>query len=64
VVTVPAYLAVERYMQCRGLSERRALAVVRIGPSSLRYMAAPDRNHKLPEQSLGLATDTAATALA
>jgi len=51
-------------MQCRGLSERRALAVVRIGPSSLRYMAAPDRNHKLPEQSLGLATDTAATALA
>lgn len=42
-------------MQSRGLSERRALAVVRMGPSSLRYKAAPDRNQELREQILGLA---------
>lgn len=42
-------------MQSRGLSERRALAVVRMGPSFLRYKAAPDRNQELREQILGLA---------
>lgn len=52
VVTAPARRAMVRYMQSRGLSERRALVVVRMGPNSLRYKAAPDRNQ---EQILVLA---------
>jgi putative transposase len=42
-------------MQGRGLSERRALRVVRMSPSSLRYKAAPDRNKALRERILTLA---------
>lgn len=55
MVTTPARRSVVRYMQNRGLSERRSLVVVHMAPSSLRYKAAPDRNGELREQILTLA---------
>lgn len=42
-------------MVTRGLSERRALAVVRMSASSLRYVPAPDRNTGLRERIVALA---------
>jgi transposase InsO family protein len=39
----------------RGLSERRALRVVRMSASSLRYQPAPDRNGPLRERIVALA---------
>jgi len=42
-------------MQSLGLSERRALAVVCMSPSALRYKPTPDRNQELREQILALA---------
>jgi len=39
----------------RGLSERRALTVVRMSPSALRYAPAPDRNGVLRERIVALA---------
>ena len=55
MVTAPARLEVVRYFQSRGVSERRALAVVCMSPSALRYAPAPDRNHELRAQILALA---------
>ena len=34
-------------MRTKGLSERQALGVVKMSASSLRYVAAPDRNAEL-----------------
>ena len=42
-------------MTARGLSERRALTVVRMSASALRYAPAPDRNAALRAQILALA---------
>jgi len=42
-------------MVTRGLSERRALAVVRMSGSALRYMPAPDQNGTLRAEILALA---------
>ena len=42
-------------MMTRGLSERRALAVLRMSASAYRYQPAPDRNVDLREQILALA---------
>ena len=42
-------------MCARGLSERRALVVVQMSASALRYTPAPDRNAGLRERILGLA---------
>lgn len=39
----------------RGLTERRALAVMRMSASSLRYQGAPDGNVELRERIVGLA---------
>jgi len=47
VVTALARREVVRYFQSRGVSERRALAVVCMSPSALRYAPAQDRNHEL-----------------
>ena len=55
MVTAPARREVVRYFQNRGVSERRALAVVCMSPSALRYAPAPDRNHELRAQILALA---------
>ena len=42
-------------MVTRGLSERRALTVVRMSASSLRYVPAPDRNAALRARIVALA---------
>ena len=42
-------------MMTRGLSERRALAVLRMSASAYRYQPAPDRNVDLRQQILALA---------
>lgn len=42
-------------MRTKGLSERRALALVQMSPSSLRYKPAPDRNVELRRQIVVLA---------
>ena len=44
-----------RHMVVRGLSERRALTVVRMSASAFRYAPRPDRNVELREQILALA---------
>jgi len=47
VVTAPARRALVREMINRGLSERRALAVVAMSASAYRYAPRPDRNGEL-----------------
>ena len=42
-------------MTTRGLSERRALAVMKMSASALRYMPAPDRNAALRSRIVALA---------
>ena len=42
-------------MTSQGLSERRALRVLRMSASALRYDPAPDRNASLRERILALA---------
>ena len=42
-------------MVARGLSERRALAMLRMSASALRYVPQPDRNGELRARILALA---------
>jgi transposase InsO family protein len=55
VVTAPARRLLVRQMISQGLSERRALRVLRMSASALRYDPAPDRNVSLRERILALA---------
>jgi transposase InsO family protein len=55
VVTAPAKRELVRHLMDKGLSERRALAVVRMSASALRYAPRPDRNVELRERILALA---------
>ena len=55
MVTAPARRTLVRDMSEHGLSERRALAVVRMSASSLRYTPAPDRNQALRARIVALA---------
>ena len=55
MVTAPVRREVVRAMVTRGLSERRALTVVRMSASSLRYVPAPDRNAALRARIVALA---------
>jgi hypothetical protein len=55
VVTAPARRAVVREMVTRGLSERRALRVVRMSASSMRYEPRPDPDPGLRDQIVALA---------
>jgi putative transposase len=55
VVTAPARRVLVRSMTERGLSERRALAVVGMSASALRYEPAPDRNAALRARIVALA---------
>lgn len=55
MVTAPVKREVVRLMATRGLSERRALAVVGMSASSLRYVPAPDRNAALRDRIVALA---------
>lgn len=54
-MTAPAKRELVRHLVSRGLSERRALAVVRMSASALRYEPRPDRNGELRERILALA---------
>ena len=47
MVSAPARRALVRQFVDKGLSERRALAVVRMSASALRYEPRPDRNVEL-----------------
>lgn len=55
MVTAPARRDVVRYMTTRGLSERRALEIVQMSASALRYAPAPDRNPWLLDKIVALA---------
>ena len=55
MVTAPTRRTVVRNMTEHGLSERRALAVVGMSASSLRYTPAPDRNRALRARIVALA---------
>lgn len=55
MVAAPAKRELVRYMVDRGLSQRRALRVVQMSPSALRYKPAPDRNQALRERIVALA---------
>jgi putative transposase len=55
VVTAPARRVLVRSMTERGLSERRALAVIGMSPSALRYTPAMDRNVALRARIVALA---------
>ena len=54
-MSAPARREQVRYMIGRGLSERRALVVLRKSASAYRYQRAPDRNVELRERILALA---------
>mgnify|MGYP002648087224 CR=1 FL=1 len=55
MVSVPAPRDAVRFMVSRGMSERRALRVMRMSASALRYQSAPDRNETLRERIIALA---------
>lgn len=55
MVTAPARRELVRWMQGKGLSERRALRAMRMSASSLRYEPAPDQNAALREQIVTIA---------
>ncbi len=54
-MTAPARRVLVRSMTERGLSERRALTVIGMSASALRYVPAPDRNVALRAQIVALA---------
>lgn len=55
MVTAPAGRELVRWMQGKGLTERRSLRAMRMSASALRYQPAPDRNATLREQIVALA---------
>ena len=55
MVSAPARREQVRYMVGKGLSERRALAIVRMSASAFRYAPRPDRNIELRERIVALA---------
>jgi putative transposase len=55
MVTAPARRELVRWMQARGMTERRSLAVVGMSASSLRYQPRPDRNTALRARIVALA---------
>ena len=55
VVSAPARREVVTWMRSKGLSERRALTIVKMSASSLRYQPAPDRNIELRQRIVTLA---------
>jgi len=54
-VTAPLRRELVRWMQTKGLSERRGLAVAGMSASSLRYEPRPDRNAQLRHRIVALA---------
>ena len=54
-MSAPARRVLVRQWMDKGLSERRALSVVRMSASALRYAPRPDRNVELRERIVSLA---------
>ena len=55
MVSAPARRDLVRYMVGKGLSERRALRIIRMSPSAFGYQPASDRNAALKEKIIALA---------
>jgi transposase InsO family protein len=55
MVTAPARRELVRWMQTKGLTERRGLQIVRMSASALRYRPRPDRNVLLRARIVALA---------
>ena len=55
MVSAPSRRELVRHLMDKGLSERRALRIAGMSPSSLRYRPAPDRNTTLKAQIIALA---------
>jgi putative transposase len=55
MVTAALRRELVRWMQTKGLSQRRCLGVVRMSASSLRYEPRADRNAELREKIVTLA---------
>lgn len=55
MVTASARREVVRWMRSRGLSERKALEIVGMSSSSMRYRPRPDRNGELRQEIVALA---------
>jgi putative transposase len=55
MVTAPARREAVGWMRTRGLSERKALRIIQMSASSLRYRPRPDRNVELREKIVTLA---------
>lgn len=55
MVTAPARRELVRWLQDKGLSERRALRVMKMSASALRYQPAPDQNASLRAQIVAIA---------
>jgi len=55
MVAAPVRRELVRWMQTRGMSERRGLRVVGMSPSALRYAPRPDRNGPLRARIVALA---------
>jgi putative transposase len=55
MVTAPARRELVRWMQTKGLSERRGLQIVRMSASALCYEPRPDRNQEVRERIIALA---------
>ena len=53
-MSAPSRRELVRHMTARGLSERRALQVMRMSASALRYQPRPDRNQSLRERIVAL----------
>jgi len=55
MVTAPVHREVVRWMQTKGLSQRRFLGVAGMSASALRYEPRPDRNAHLRQRIVALA---------
>jgi putative transposase len=55
MVTAPARRELVRWMQTKGLSERRGLRIVHMSASALRYVPQPDRNLEVRQRIIELA---------
>ena len=55
MVTAPVRRELVRWMQTRGMTERRGLAIAGMSASSLRYQPRPDRNVALRARIVALA---------
>jgi putative transposase len=55
VVTASARREVVSWMRTKGLSERRALRIVKMSAGALRYRRRPDRNTELRQRIVTLA---------